>query len=71
MPERQDRSRGQEDLLREETATHSSILAWKIAWTEEPGRLHTWDLKEFEKTEQLTHTLYNSWRNSELIPVLD
>ena len=28
-------------LLGEETATHSSILAWEIPWTEEPGRLHT------------------------------
>ena len=69
--ETQIQSLGREDLLEEEMVTHSSILAWKIAWTEEPGRLHTWDLKEFEKTEQLTHTLYNSWRNSELIPVLD
>ena len=29
----------QEDPLEEETATHSSILAWDIPWTEEPGRL--------------------------------
>ena len=29
----------QEDLLQKEMATHSSILAWKIPWTEEPGRL--------------------------------
>ena len=32
-------SLGQEDPLEEEMATHSSILAWKIPWTEEPGRL--------------------------------
>ena len=30
---------GQEDPLEEEMATHSSILAWKIPWTEEPGEL--------------------------------
>ena len=30
---------GQEDPLEEEMATHSSILAWKIPWTEEPSRL--------------------------------
>ena len=30
---------GQEDLPEEETATHSSILAWKTPWTEEPGEL--------------------------------
>ena len=32
-------SMGQEDLLEEEMATHSSILAWRIPWTEEPGGL--------------------------------
>ena len=32
-------SLGQEDLLEEEVATHSSILAWWIPWKEEPGRL--------------------------------
>ena len=32
-------SLGWEDLLEKEMATHSSILAWKIPWTEEPGRL--------------------------------
>ena len=30
-------SLGQEDTLEEEMATHSSILAWKIPWAEEPG----------------------------------
>ena len=33
------RSLGWEDPLEKEMATHSSILAWKIPWTEEPGRL--------------------------------
>ena len=32
-------SLGREDLLEKEMATHSSILAWRIPWTEEPGRL--------------------------------
>ena len=32
-------SLGWEDPLREGMATHSSILAWRIPWTEEPGRL--------------------------------
>ena len=32
-------SLGQEDLLEKEMETHSSILAWKIPWMEEPGRL--------------------------------
>ena len=30
---------GQEDALEKEMATHSSVLTWKILWTEEPGRL--------------------------------
>ena len=34
-------SLSQEDLLEKEMATHSSILAWKIPRTEEPGRLHS------------------------------
>ena len=34
-------SLGREDLLEKETATPSSILAWKIAWTEEHGRLQS------------------------------
>ena len=38
MQETQVRSLHQEDPL--EIATHSSILAWRIPWTEEPGRLH-------------------------------
>ena len=35
------RSLGHEDLLEKEMAPHSSILAWKIPWTEEPGRLQS------------------------------
>ena len=33
------RSLGQEDALEKEMATHSSVLAWRIPWTEEPGGL--------------------------------
>ena len=39
--ETQVRSLGQEDPLEKQMATHSSILAWKIPWTEEPGRLQS------------------------------
>ena len=35
--EKQVRSLGQEDPLGKETATHPSVLSWKILWTEEPG----------------------------------
>ena len=38
-------SPGQEDLLEKEMATHSSILAWKIPWTEESGRLQSTGLQ--------------------------
>ena len=39
--ETQVQSQGREDLLEKEMATHSSILAWKIPWTEEAGRLQS------------------------------
>ena len=38
-------SLGQEDPLEKEMATHSSTLAWKIPWTEEPGRLQSMQLQ--------------------------
>ena len=41
MWETQDQSLGWEDLLEKEMATHSSTLAWKIPWTEKPGRLQS------------------------------
>ena len=41
MRETQVRSLGQEDPLEKEMATHSSTLAWKIPWMEEPGRLQS------------------------------
>ena len=41
MSEIQVQSLGQEDLLEKEMATHSSILAWKIPWTEKPGSLQS------------------------------
>ena len=41
MQEKQVQSLGQEDSLEEGVATHSSILAWRIPWTEEPGGLRS------------------------------
>ena len=38
-------SLGREDLLEKEMATHSSTLAWKILWTEEPSRLQSMGLQ--------------------------
>ena len=43
--ETQVQSLGQEDPLEKEIATHSSILAWKIPWMEEPGRLQSMGLQ--------------------------
>ena len=45
MQETQVQSLGQEDLLEKEMATHSSILAWKIPWIEEPGGLQSTGLQ--------------------------
>ena len=39
-------SLGQEDPLEKEMATHPSILAWRIPWTEEPGGYSPWGHKE-------------------------
>ena len=41
MQETQVQILGGEDPLEKEMANHSSILAWKVPWTEKPGRLHT------------------------------
>ena len=48
-------SLSQEDPLEKGMATHSSILAWRIPWVEEPGRLQSMG-KESDMTERLTHT---------------
>ena len=45
VQETQVRSLGQEDPLEKEMATHSSILAWRIPWTEEPGGLQSMRLQ--------------------------
>ena len=54
MQEMQVQSLGREDPLEEETATYSSILAWRIPWTEEPVGYGAWGLKESDKTERLS-----------------
>ena len=48
------RSLGQEDPLEKEMATHSSILAWKIPWTEEPGGPQSMGLQTVNMSKQLT-----------------
>ena len=58
LQETQFRPLSHEDSLEKGTATHSSILAWRIPWTEEPGGYSPWGHKESDMTEQLrrTHT---------------
>ena len=55
MQETQVSSLGLEDLLEKEMATCSSILAWRIPWTEKPGEPPAMG-SESDTTEQLTHT---------------
>ena len=43
-------SLGWEDPLEKEMASHSSIFAWRIPWTEEPGRLQPWGSQESDMT---------------------
>ena len=54
---------GLEDPLKEEMATHSSILAWKIPWTERPGRLQSVGVKDLDTTEHLlaSYKVEKSW----------
>ena len=51
MQETRVRFLGREDPLEKEMATHSSILAWRIPWTEEPGGLQSMGLQESDMTE--------------------
>ena len=57
MQETQVQSLGQEDSLDKGTATHSSILAWRIPWVKEPGRPTVHGVTELDTTEQLTLSL--------------
>ena len=54
MQETRVRSLGQEDPLEKGMATYTSILAWRIPWTEEPGELSPWGRKELDTTKRLT-----------------
>ena len=70
MQETQFQSLGREDPLEKEMATHSSILACKIPWTEEPGGLYSpWGHKEWDPTERLTHTHTQTGKNKAYIEI--
>ena len=47
---------GVKDSLKEDMETHSSILTWRIPWTQEPGGLQSMGSQRADTTEQLTHT---------------
>ena len=55
-------SLGQEDPLEKGMESHSSILSWRIPWTEEPGRLQSMELQESDTTEQLNLLAYQIYR---------
>ena len=59
MQKTQVQSLGWEDPLAKGMATHSSILAWRIPWAEEPVVYSPWGHKELDKTEQLLP--YHTW----------
>ena len=56
------RSLGREDPLEKEMATHSSILAWRIPWTEELGGLQSMGHKESDTTERLHFHFHSAIR---------
>ena len=69
MQETRVRSLGREEHLEKDMATHSSILAWKIPWTEEPSAGYSpWGCKESDTTERLHFHFkvsYSNFSNSE------
>jgi len=54
-------SLGHEDPLEKEMATHSSILAWRIPWTEEPGGLQSIGLQRVRHDWATNTNPYNLW----------
>ena len=60
MQETQVPSLGEEDAQEKEMATHASILAWKIPWTEELGGLYSTRVKRVEHSKARPHTLTDS-----------
>ena len=58
---------GQEDPLEEDMAIHSRILAWRIPWTEEPGRLHTVESQSWTRLKQLACTYICATQSSGIV----
>ena len=77
MPETQVQSLGREDPLEREMATHASILAWRIPWTEEPGGLqsmvsrrvrHYWVTNAHTHTHTRVHVHTHTHTVSKIVP---
>ena len=77
--ETQVRSLGREDPLEKEMATHTSILAWKILWTEGPGRLqstgsqkvgHNWATNTWERNRSVGYTYIWHKTKKEILPII-
>ena len=67
MRETQVQCLGREDLLEKEMATHSNILAWKIPWMEEPGKLQSTGLQRVRtRLSDFTFTLISIYTISQL-----
>ena len=62
MQETRVRSLGWEDPLEKEMAAHSSILAWKIPWTTEPGRLPSMVSQSWTRLSNFTFTFHGERR---------
>ena len=58
VKETQVRSLDWEDPLEEEMATHSSVLAWAVPWTEEPGGLQFTESQRIRRNKEHTHILH-------------
>ena len=56
--EMQVQSLARDNPLEKEVAPHSSIFAWEIPWTEEPGRLYPWGCKELDMTKRLSFSFH-------------
>ena len=54
-------SLSQEDPLEKKMATHSSILVWRIPWSEEPGRLQSMGLQSQTRLSNFTHSLTHTY----------
>ena len=72
MPETQVRSLGQEDPLEKEMVTHSSTLAWRIPWTEKPGKLQSTRSQRVghDRAASLTHFNYSPPESKQKPPML-